>query len=79
MAITHRAVLKMLKRRIGEKESDEPLFHELRPGGPDDKMSWTASKAFTRYRRECGVLDGTDFHSLRRTFFTLMEEKGWNM
>jgi len=42
-------------------------------------MSWTASKAFTRYRRECGVLDGTDFHSLRRTFFTLMEEKGWNM
>ena len=28
------------------------------------------------WRRECGVPDGTDFHSLRRTFLTLMEHKG---
>jgi len=66
----------MLERRTEGKKPGEQLFEELRPGGTDSKPSVQASKAFTRYRRECGVPDGTDYHSLRRTFLTLMEHKG---
>ena len=33
-------------------------------------------KAFVRYRRECGVSDGTDFHSLRRCVCTILENAG---
>jgi integrase len=74
--VTHWAALQVLQRRIvGKPSRDAQVFEELTPGGPDGKLSWTVSKAFTRYRRECGVPDGTDFHSLRRTFITLMEHK----
>ncbi len=76
IAVTHWAALEVIQRRITGKPAGGQLFDELRPGGPDGKLSWTASKSFTRYRRECGVPDGTDFHSFRRTMLTLMEHKG---
>jgi len=76
LAVTHWAALEVLQRRTNDKRPGEQLFDELLPGGADGKPSVQASKAFTRYRRECGVPDGTDFHSLRRTFMTLMEHKG---
>ena len=75
-AVTHWVALEVLKRRTEGKRPVDPLFEELRPSGTDDKPSVQASKAFTRYRRECGVPDGTDYHSLRRTFLTLMEHRG---
>ena len=76
LAVTHWVALEVLKRRTDGKRPGGQLFDELLPGGTDGKPSVQASKAFTRYRRECGVPDGTDYHSLRRTFLTLMEHKG---
>ena len=39
----------------------------------DGKYSFSAVKAFGRYRRACGVPDGTDFHSFRRVVITVLE------
>lgn len=57
------------------------LFPGLRPGGPDDKLSWYASKRFTVLRRDLGIEDvdaltGRDrinFHSLRRSATTALK------
>jgi len=76
LAIVHFAVLGVLQRRIAGKQAEDQIFHELKPGGPDGKLSWQASKSFTRYRRACGVPDGCDYHGLRRTFLTLHEHRG---
>jgi integrase len=76
VAVTHWAVLALLKRRLADKKPTAQLFEELRPGGADKKLSDSVSKTFTRYRRACGVPDGTDYHSLRRSFLTLHEHKG---
>jgi integrase len=76
IAVTHWAVLAMLQRRLAGKKPGAQLFEELRPGGADKKLSDSVSKAFTRYRRACGVPDGTDYHSLRRSFLTLHEHRG---
>jgi len=33
-------------------------------------------KAYRRYRRKCGLPDGTDFHSFRRNVITVLEAAG---
>lgn len=66
----------VLKRRCKDRKPGEHLFAELSPGGEDDKMSASAIKAFTRYRRECGVTDGADFHSFRRRVVDVLEQAG---
>jgi integrase len=71
VGVTHPAPLAVLKRRM--KKSPERLFMELSPGGKDHKYSSSAVKAFGRYRRACGVPDGTDFHSFRRNVITVLE------
>ena len=76
IAVSHWAVLAMIQRRLVEKKPTAQLFEELRPGGFDGKLSVQASKAFTRYRRASGLPDGTDYHSLRRSFLTLHEHRG---
>ena len=60
---------------LDRKKADR-LFPELRPGGSDDKYSASAVKAFTRYRRKCGVSDGADFHLYRRAAITALEQNG---
>ena len=40
------------------------------------KLSSSAVKAYGRYRRSCGVPDGTDFHSYRRNVITVLEAAG---
>jgi integrase len=76
VAVTHPAALVVIKRRLkgatGGKD-DGRLFPELERGGADKRFSSSAVKAFVRYRRECGVPDGTDFHSLRRCVCTILE------
>jgi integrase len=53
------------------------LFPGLPPGGPDDKRSWHATKAFTRLRRKLGLdRPGVVFHSLRNTVATALHEAG---
>jgi integrase len=74
VGITHPAPLAVLKRRTAAKKGR--VFPELSEGGYDEKFSAAVSKAFGRYRRACGVPDGTDNHSFRRTVVTLLEAAG---
>lgn len=76
VGVTHGAALAVLARRLGGKQGAESLFPELTPGGADKKLSSSAIKAYTRYRRACGVPDGTDFHSFRRNCITILEDAG---
>lgn len=76
VAVTHPAPLAVLKRRLKGLKGDEQVFPELTPGGLDEKLSSSAVKAFGRYRRACGVPDGTDFHSFRRNVITVLENVG---
>lgn len=71
VAVTHPAPMAILKRRM-DTQADR-LFPELTPGGLDSKYSNSAVKAYGRYRRACGVPDGTDYHSFRRNVITLLE------
>jgi len=53
------------------------LFPGLKPGGPDGKRSWQATKHFTRLRRRLGLTrPGLVFHSLRNTVATALHEAG---
>lgn len=76
VAVTHPAPLAVLKRRTTKAADTAQLFPELTPGGLDDKLSASAVKAYGRYRRVCGVPDGTDFHSFRRNVVTVLEAAG---
>jgi integrase len=76
VGITHPAPLAVLKRRMIGKQGQDLLFPELKPGGIDAKLSSSAVKAYGRYRRACGVPDGTDFHSFRRNVITTLENAG---
>jgi integrase len=76
VGFTHPAPLAVIKRRTKALKGPALLFPELKPGGADDKLSASASKAFGRYRRACGVPDGTDFHSFRRNVATILERAG---
>jgi integrase len=61
--------------RAGSNQPQAPLFPELPPQGPDRKRSWYLSKKFTVFRRRVLGADNTvDFHSLRRTFATYLEQ-----
>lgn len=74
VAVCHPAPLAVLKRRMTAE--GPALFPELTAGGLDAKLSASGSKAFGRYRRECNVPDGTDFHSFRRNVITALEGAG---
>jgi hypothetical protein len=50
------------------------VFPGLVVGGPEEKRSWSASKAFGRYTRKLGLNSaGHVFHSMRNTFIEAME------
>ena len=76
VGITHPTPLTVLKNRLVGKADMAQLFHELKPGGIDMKLSASAVKAYGRYRRSCGVPDGTDYHSYRRNVITILENAG---
>ena len=73
---THPAPAAVLTRRLQDLKGTAQLFPELTAGGLDDKLSSSAVKAYGRYRRSCGVPDGTDFHSYRRNVITVLEAAG---
>jgi integrase len=76
VGVTHAAPLAVLKRRLKGLKAGQQLFPELSAGGLDAKLSASAVKAYGRYRRACGVPDGTDFHSFRRNVNTALEAAG---
>lgn len=77
LAISHPVALKIIKRRW---RADAPpqlsLFSELKGGGYDKKLSWHVGQAFRRHRDQRQLGRETDFHSLRRTFITRLENLG---
>jgi integrase len=55
-------------------QGHKQLFPGLKPGGPDKKLSWYISKAFTVHRRTLGLdRHGLAFHSLRKNVATALE------
>lgn len=74
--VSHEIPVGILQRRRAAKHAAKQgavLFPDLIPGGPDDKLSWHVSKAFGRYRDSLGLPRAVDYHSLRRTFITRLE------
>jgi integrase len=46
--------------------ASDAVFPNLRPGGADNKLGFTFTKWFSRYRRDVGVYEkGLDYHSFR--------------
>lgn len=77
LAIVHSIPLGILKIRYKEKApARTQLFHELKGGGYDNKLSWHVGQAFRYHRNGRGLTGETDFHSLRRTFITQLENLG---
>ena len=55
-------------------QGHQQVFPGLKPGGPDKKLSWYISKAFTMHRRTLGLdRPGLAFHSLRKNVATALE------
>jgi len=54
---------------------DDPIFPALKPGGPDKKRSWSASKSFGFFKRNtCGITYKRKvFHSFRQIFVTALQ------
>lgn len=53
------------------------LWPALKPGGPDGKLSWYASKRFTTFRRGLDLdRPRLSFHSLRKNVGTALERAG---
>lgn len=77
LAISHPVALDVLRRRWHENAPPSALlFSELQGGGYDNKLSWGLGQAFRRHRDLRGLSRETDFHSLRRTFITRLENLG---
>jgi integrase len=77
LAVTHAIPLSILRtRRRTRVPSASQLFPELKGGGYDKKLSWHVGQAFRYHRNKQGLTGETDFHSLRRTFITCLENLG---
>ncbi len=77
LAVSHPIPFGILSRRLRRHEgASDQLFHELRGGGYDSKLSWHVGQAFRYHRNGRGLNGVTDFHSLRRTFITRLENLG---
>lgn len=75
IAVHHPIPFAVLRRRLpkGSATSSGQLFHELKGGGYDKRLSWHVGQAFRYHRNKQGLGGETDFHSLRRTFITRAE------
>jgi len=51
------------------------LFPGLKPGGPDDKLSWYFTRRYTEFRRNVGVTrPRLSFHSFRKNVVTALDQ-----
>lgn len=77
IAVAHAIPLDVIVRRYRKSANPkDQLFPELRGGGYDGKLSWHVGQAFRYHRNGRGLTGATDFHSLRRTFITRLENLG---
>ncbi|HEY7552929.1 MAG TPA: site-specific integrase [Hyphomicrobiaceae bacterium] len=62
--------------RVAPNASDQ-VFPNLRPGGADNKLGFTFTKWWTRYRQDIGVYEkGLDYHSFRHGVATKLAAAG---
>lgn len=77
IAVAHVIPLEVIRRRYRKAANPkDQLFPELKGGGYDEKLSWHVGQAFRYHRNRRGLTGATDFHSLRRTFITRLENLG---
>ncbi|WP_313497674.1 tyrosine-type recombinase/integrase [Pseudoxanthomonas mexicana] len=70
-------VIRPLVAQLAANSSDGFLLSNLNSGGPDAKRTWHIGKKFGRDIRAFGITDERlDFHALRGTFITALEENG---
>jgi len=65
-----------LVNRLKASSPDGYLIPNLTPAGRSNKRSHNISKRFGRYKTKLGFSKEHDFHSLRRTFATALENAG---
>ena len=61
---------------ITDYDKEDYLIHDLNPGDYDNKRSWNFQKRQGRLRKEVELPKGLNFHSLRNTLTTRMENAG---
>ena len=77
LAVLHPIPVAILRARVDRGVPvTAQLFPELKGGGYDSKLSWHVGQAFRYHRNKQGLGGETDFHSLRRTFITRLENLG---
>lgn len=76
LAVAHPIAVSILHARWKKTAPATQLFHELKGGGYDKRLSWHVGQAFRYHRNKQGLSGETDFHSLRRTFITRLENLG---
>lgn len=77
LVVAHSIPLGIIKARHQKHAlPNHQLFPELKGGGYDRRLSWHVGQAFRYHRNGRGLPGATDFHSLRRTFITRLENLG---
>ncbi|QGW63676.1 tyrosine-type recombinase/integrase [Lysobacter soli] len=77
LAVLHPIPVAVLRARwCKSNAATSLLFPELKGGGYDKKLSWHVGQAFRYYRDKQALGGETDFHSLRRSFITRLENLG---
>lgn len=72
----HPAIAPLVKR-LARTSTDGYLISGLLPGGPDRKRTWYVGKRFGLIIRKLGITDPLlDFHALRGTVITQLEDAG---
>ena len=61
---------------LKDSSKDEFLIRGINSGGYDNKRSWNFQKKLGRLRKKIGIPKGINFHTLRNTFATRMENRG---
>ena len=62
--------------KLKASAKDEYLISAINSGGYDNKRSWNFQKKLGRLRKKIGIPKGINFHTLRNTFATRMENRG---
>mgnify|MGYP000017551040 FL=1 len=69
-------LLEPLIEKLKDSSNDEFLIKGINSGGYDNKRSWNFQKKLGRLREKIGIPKGINFHTLRNTFATHMENLG---
>ena len=69
-------VIKPIIDNLKDTSENEYLIKGIKNGGYDSKRSWNFQKKLTRLRQKLKTPEGLNFHTLRNTFATRMENLG---